>query len=192
MQRTPSSAPHHFTTSNSTRYGYFNPSPPMGTKGQPLIIHPGCQTMLAGCYLGWGRPIWIIQVQDSLSFKKPHGSSNVCESLISMQEPSVIPELTLAVTAAATWVAQKVARTCVPPISATRLHTVWVRRKDNGELAASRLSSLSVCLQYTMCHAELGGCQCLKKKQITLSQWVILLFTRGTFLFWYTSNVNCS
>lgn len=40
-----------------TKYGAINLSPLMGTKGQSLIIHPGCQTMLAGCYLGWGRPI---------------------------------------------------------------------------------------------------------------------------------------
>lgn len=51
----------------------------------------------------------------SFSSEKRHGGSDVCESLISMQEPSVIAELTLAVTAAATWVAQKVAGTRVPP-----------------------------------------------------------------------------
>lgn len=38
-----------------------------------------------------------------------------------MQEPSVIAGLTLAVTAAATRVAQKVAGTCVPPGSAELL-----------------------------------------------------------------------
>lgn len=43
-----------FTSSLSLTH---NPSPLMGPKGQPLIIHLGCQTMLAGCYLGWGRPI---------------------------------------------------------------------------------------------------------------------------------------
>ncbi|CAB1429901.1 unnamed protein product [Pleuronectes platessa] len=37
--------------------------------------------------------------------------SDVCESLISAQEPSVIPSLTLAVTAAATWMAQKASST---------------------------------------------------------------------------------
>eukprot|EP00064_Thunnus_orientalis_P009018 superscaffoldBa00001114_g9041 len=41
-------------------------------------------------------------------------------------EPSVIPALTLAVTATATWVAQKVAGTRVLPVSAGLLHTVRV------------------------------------------------------------------
>lgn len=85
------------------------------------------------------------------------------ESLISMQEPSVIPELTLAVSAAATWVAQKVAGIRVLPISARLLHTERVSRKDYRELAAPCLSSSSVCLQYTMCHAALGGCQWIKR-----------------------------
>lgn len=80
-----------------------------------------------------------------------------------MQEPSVIPELTLAVTAAAAWVAQKVARTLVLPVSAGLLHTQSVSRKDNRELAAPCLSSLSVCLQYTMCHTVVGGCQCIER-----------------------------
>lgn len=40
-----------------------------------------------------------------------------------MQEPSVIPELTLAVTAAAAWVAQKVAGTRVLPLSVGLLRT---------------------------------------------------------------------
>lgn len=109
-----------------------------------------------------GETHWIIQGQDSLSFERLHGGSDVCESLISMQEPSVIPELTLAVTAAATQVAQKVAGTRVLPVSAGLLHTVRVRRKDNRELAAPRLSSPSVCLQYTMCHAAPGWCQRIK------------------------------
>lgn len=91
-----------------------------------------------------------------------------------MQEPSVIPELTLAVTAAATWVAQKVAGTRVFPLSGGLLHTVKVERvgRTTGrEPAAPCLSSPSVCLQYTMCHAAPGWCQCIKKKkQITLSQ----------------------
>lgn len=73
-----------------------------------------------------------------------------------MQEPSVIPELTLAVTAAATWVAQKVAGTRVLPVSAGLLHTVRVSRKDYRELAAPCLRSPSVCLQYTMCHTAPG------------------------------------
>lgn len=166
----------------------------MGTKGQSLIIHLGCQTVLAGCYLGWGRPAWIIQVQDSLSFKKWHCGLDVCENLISMQKPSVIPELTLAVTAAAIWVAQKVARTRVLPVSAGLLHTSRVSRKDNSELTAPCPIFLSVCLQYSMCHPVVGGCQPLyRKEQITLFlQWVILRFTRGAFLFWYTGHVNCS
>lgn len=41
---------------SATKYGAINLSPLMGTKGHSLIIHLGCQTMLAGCYLGWGRP----------------------------------------------------------------------------------------------------------------------------------------
>lgn len=84
-----------------------------------------------------------------------------------MQEPSVIPELTLAVTAAATWVAQKVAGTRVFPLSGGLLHTVKVERvgRTTGrEPAAPCLSSPSVCLQYTMCHAAPGWCQCIKKK----------------------------
>lgn len=80
-----------------------------------------------------------------------------------MAEPSVIPGLTLAVGAAATWVAQKVAGTRVLPISARLLHTGRVSRKDYRELAAPCLSSPSVCLQYIVCHAALGGCQCIKK-----------------------------
>lgn len=68
-------------------------------------------------------------------FKEWHCGSDVCESLISMQEPSVILELTLAVTAAATWVAQKVAGTLVLPVSAGLLHTVRVSRKDYREQA---------------------------------------------------------
>lgn len=74
-------------------------------------------------------------MQDSLSFEEWHCGSDVCESLISMQEASVIPELTLAVTAAATWVAQKVAGTLVLPVSAGLLHTVRVSRKDYREQA---------------------------------------------------------
>lgn len=54
-----------------------------------------------------------------------------------MQEPSVIPELTLTVSAAATWVAQKVAGTCVLPISAGLLHTARVSRKDYREPGCS-------------------------------------------------------
>lgn len=80
-----------------------------------------------------------------------------------MQKPSVIPELTLAVTAAATRVAQKVARTCVLPVSAGLLHTSRVSRKDNGELTAPCPISLSVCLLYTMCHAVVGGCHCTER-----------------------------
>lgn len=99
-----------------------------------------------------------------------HKSSMVvqmfCESLISMLEPSDIPELTLAVTAAATWVAQKVAETCVHPISAGLLQTARVSRKDYRELAAPCPSSPSVCLQYTMCHTGLGWCQCIKKSRL--------------------------
>lgn len=106
-----------------------------------------------------GETHWIIQRQDSLSFEKQHGGSDVCESLISMQEPSVIPELTLAVTAAATRVAQKVAGTRVFPVSGGLLHTVRVKRTTGRELAAP---CLSVCLQYTMCHAAPGWCQCIK------------------------------
>lgn len=83
-----------------------------------------------------------------------------------MREPSVIPELTLAVTAAASWVAQKVAGTCVLPVSADLLHTLRASRKDYRELAAPSLSSLSVCLQYTMCHAAPGWCQCLKNSRL--------------------------
>lgn len=83
--------------------------------------------------------------------------------VISMQEPSVIPELTLAVTAAAAWMAQKVARTLVLPVSAGLLHTQSVSRKDNRELAAPCLRSLGVCLQYSMCHAVVGGCQCIER-----------------------------
>lgn len=61
--------------------------------------------------------------KDSLSSERRRGGSDVCESLISLQEPSVIPELTLAVTAAAAWVAQKVARTRVLPLSVGLLCT---------------------------------------------------------------------
>ncbi len=88
-----------------------------------------------------GETHWIIQGQDSLSCEKWHGGSDACGSLIFMQEPSVIPQLTLAVTAAATRVAQKVAGTRVLPVSAGLLHTARVRRKDYGELAAPCLSS---------------------------------------------------
>lgn len=95
----------------------------------------------------------------------------VRESLISAQEPSVIPVLTLTVTAAATWVAQKVAETCVLPLSVGLLHTVRVSRKDYRELAVPCLSSSSVCLRYSMCHAVQSGCQYIeKKKQITFLQ----------------------
>lgn len=80
-----------------------------------------------------------------------------------MLEPSVVPELTLAVTAAATWVAQKVAGIRVLPLSAGLLHTVRLSRKDYTELAVLCLSSPSVCLQYTMCHAV---CQCIKKSRL--------------------------
>lgn len=44
-----------------TKYGAINLSPLMRTKGQALIIHSGCQTMPAGCYLGWGRPIELFR-----------------------------------------------------------------------------------------------------------------------------------
>ncbi len=50
-----------------------------------------------------------------------------------MQEPSVTRELTLAVTAVATGVAQKVAGICVLPVSAGLLLTVRVSRKDYRE-----------------------------------------------------------
>ena len=91
--------------------------------------------------------------------KEQPGGTDICESLISVQEPSVTPELTLAVTAAAAWVAQKVAGTRVFPLSAGLLHTVRVSRKDYRELAVPCLSSPGVCLQYTMCYAVLGWCQ---------------------------------
>lgn len=48
--------PSHCLTATPTKHGTISLSPLMGTKGQSLIIHSGCQTMLAGCYLGWGRP----------------------------------------------------------------------------------------------------------------------------------------
>lgn len=38
------------------KYGAVNPSPLMGTKGHTLIIHSGCQTKPAACYLGYGSP----------------------------------------------------------------------------------------------------------------------------------------
>lgn len=41
-------------TASPTKCAAINPPPLMGTKGQPLIIHSGCQTMLAGRYAGWG------------------------------------------------------------------------------------------------------------------------------------------
>lgn len=50
-------APSHCLTASLTEYGAIKLLPLMGTKGQPLIIHSECQTMLVGCYLGWGRPI---------------------------------------------------------------------------------------------------------------------------------------
>ncbi|TNN62174.1 hypothetical protein EYF80_027554 [Liparis tanakae] len=56
-----------------------------------------------------------------------------------MQEPSASPRLTLAVSAAATRVARKVAGTRVPPVSAGLLHTASVSRKDCSELAATAL-----------------------------------------------------
>lgn len=80
-----------------------------------------------------------------------------------MQEPSVIAGLTLAVTAAATWVAQKVAGTRVPLGSAELLPPATVNRIDYSELAAPCLSTPSVCLQYIMCHDAPGWCQCKKK-----------------------------
>lgn len=89
-------------------------------------------------------------------------------SLISMQEPSVIPELTLPVTAAAARVALKVARTCVLSISAALLHTASASGKDNRKLAAARLTSLSVCLQYIVCHTELGVCPNILRKKSRL------------------------
>lgn len=115
-------------------------------------------------------------------------------SLISMQEPSVIPELTLAVTAAAARVALKVARTCVLSISAALLHTVSASGKDNRKLAAARLSSLSVCLQYTVCHAELGGCPNIlrKKSRLVFYNKLFSFSPEVQSLFWFTSNVNCS
>lgn len=83
--------------------------------------------------------------------KERHGGSDVCESLISMQEPSAIPELTLVVTAAASWVAQKVAGTRVLPVSAGILHTARVGRKDCRELAAPCLNSPPVSVYSTPC-----------------------------------------
>ncbi|MEQ2300068.1 hypothetical protein AMECASPLE_021536 [Ameca splendens] len=98
-----------------------------------------------------------------------------------MQKPSVIPELTLAVTAAATWVAQKVARTCVLPVSAGLLHTSKVSRKDNREMTAPCPSSLCFCLQYTMCHAVVGGCHCIERADYSFTM------SYSAFHPWYVS-----
>ena len=134
-----------------------------------------------------GETHWIIQGA-GFSFL---GGSDVCESLISAQEPSAILPLTLAVSAVAAWVAQKVVGTRVLPVSAGHLHTASVSRKDYRELAAPRPSSPSVCLHHVPRYA--GPVPTYKKKkQITRLQCVILLFTRGRILFWYTCNVNCS
>lgn len=122
-----------------------------------------------------GETHWIIHGQDSLSFEERHGASDVCESLISIQKPSVTPELTLAITTVATWVAQKATGTRVVSLSAGLLHKMRVSRKDYRELAVPCLSSPSVCLQYTMCHAVLGGCKCIKK--------IRLLFHNELFCF---------
>lgn len=100
-----------------------------------------------------------------------------------MQEPSVIPELTLAVTAAAAWVAQKVARTLVLPVSAGLLHTQSVSRKDNRELAAPCLSPLSVCLQYTTCHAVVGGCQCIERAGVFFYNEIFSFLPKLRFCF---------
>lgn len=54
-------APSHRLTASPRRNGAINLSHLMGTKGQSLIIHSGCQTVLAGCYLGWGRPIELFK-----------------------------------------------------------------------------------------------------------------------------------
>lgn len=56
-----------------------------------------------------------------------------------MQEPSAFPRLTLAVSAAATRVARKVAGTRVPPVSAGLLRTASVSRKDCREPGATSL-----------------------------------------------------
>lgn len=100
-------APSHRLAASPTKHGAINLSPLMGTKGRCLIIHSECQTMLCRLLFRVGETHWIIQGRGFSFLEKRRGGSDVCASLIGMQEPSVTPEPTLAVTAAAAWVARR-------------------------------------------------------------------------------------
>lgn len=89
----------------------------MGSKRSALNYSFGMSNNACRLLFRVGETHWIIQGQ-GFSFchtdththphKKWHCGSDVCRSLIWMQELSVIAWLTLAVAAAAAWVAQKV------------------------------------------------------------------------------------
>lgn len=135
-----------FTSSHSLTHKVwrYQPITSNGNKRSVLNYSFGMSNNACRLLFRVGETHWIIQGAGFSFF----GGSDVCENLISMQEPSVILSLTLAVTAAAAWVAQKVAGTRVLPVSAGHLHTASVSRKDYRELAAPRPSSPSVCLHH--------------------------------------------
>lgn len=136
-----------------------------------------------------GETHWIIQGQ-GFSFclslththtQKWHCGSDVCQSLIWMQEPSVIAWLTLAVAAAAAWVAQKV-DLCFFSVHAGVLHMARVS-KTTGSWLLLALAPPETSLRYIMCHDSPDWCQRIKEHKITLPQWVVSLFYSR--LFWY-------
>lgn len=109
-----------------------------------------------------GETHWIIQGWDSLSLEKQHSGSDVWESYLHGGA------LCHSWTDLGRWCSSNMGgteggRDSCSSISARLLHTGRVSRKDYRELAAPCLSSPSVCLQYIVCHAALGGCQCIKK-----------------------------
>lgn len=163
----------------------------MGTKGQPLIIHSGCQTMLAGCYLGWGSPIELFRGR-----------------ILFLSKGSMIVQMFASVLS---WCRSPLSLQNWPWLSLQRRHG-WHRRWqglvfpsilqnsspatanriDFSELAA--LSTPSVCLQYIMCHDAPGWCQWKKKRpeEYSFVMSYSAFYLRCGFLFWYTCHVNCS
>lgn len=75
----------------------------------------------------------------------------------------VTPELTLAVNTASAWLAQKVAGTCVPPVSVGVLHTATASSGHHRKLA-----SFSSKLPH--CHNESGAVD-LKERDDFPSFW---------------------
>lgn len=110
-----------------------------------------------------GETHWIIHGQDSLSIEERHGGSwesylrtgALCHSCADL-------DCHCRSNMGGTEGGRDL---CSSPICRPPPHSQWVSRKDYRELAVPCLSSSSVCLRYSMCHAVQGGCQYIEKKK---------------------------